>query len=89
MLNEDVQTAQSNQRCLRQRVAAHDQAAVSYGCAFVLARENFEREDALQLVGLLDANRHRASARPQASSAPSDAAAEGAVLQIATGPRQP
>ncbi|MEQ3643601.1 MAG: efflux transporter outer membrane subunit [Paracoccus sp. (in: a-proteobacteria)] len=81
---EDVQTAQSNLRRLRQRVAALDQAAASYDRAYDLASTNFEA-GALPLIDLLDADRQRAAARLQAASARNDAAREWAALQISTG----
>ncbi|WP_209008989.1 efflux transporter outer membrane subunit [Pseudovibrio japonicus] len=81
---EDVQTAQSNLRRYKQRVATLDQAANSYTKAYELALENYQA-GSLDLLNLLDADRSRIAAQLSAAAARNDAAKAWSVLQISIG----
>lgn len=81
---EEVQTAQSNLRRDRQRVARLAAAAEASDRAYAIAVSNYEA-GSLPITDLLDVDRSRASARLALASAQNDAAKEWAALQIALG----
>lgn len=81
---KDVEVAQSNLRQYRNRAAALDKAAGSYGQALDLARDNYSL-GLSDLLTVLDTDRSAASSRINAASARNEAAKEWATLQIAIG----